>query len=114
MRIRKLNLKSTFFSLLGYVGASPEATQPLQLEELRVAMLATLGEAGCDHHTRVARKLRYADDVQGLWYARSELMAALAAMHGEAHARREIERLSALFRGLLPRGMTSGNSRFPG
>ncbi len=114
MRSGKLNLKSTFFNLLGYVGGAKVAHTPLQLEHLRLAMLETLGESGLAAHPRVARRLRFADDVQTLWYARSELMAALAEQHGEARARQELERLGALFNGLLPAGMTAGSSRAPG
>ena len=108
MRLRKLNIKSTLFSLLGYIDTSSEALQPGRVEELRLAMLAALGEAGCDGFTKVARQVRYAADVQALWYARSDLMAALASMHGEEHARQELESLTSLFRGLLPSGMMAG------
>ena len=111
MRTRKLNLKSTFFNLLGYVGGAKATHTPLQLEHLRLAMLETLGESGSAAHARVARQLRFADDVHALWYARSELMAALAEQHGEARARQELERLGALFTGLLPAGMTAGATR---
>lgn len=111
MRNGKLNLKSTFFNLLGYVGGAKATHTPLQLEHLRLAMLETLGESGSAAHARVARQLRFADDVQALWYARSELMAALAEQHGEARARQELERLGALFTGLLPAGMTAGATR---
>ena len=31
--------------------------------------------------------IRYAGDVQGLWFLRGDLMAALASSHGEAAAR---------------------------
>jgi hypothetical protein len=41
-------------------------------------------------------------------------MAALAEQHGEARARQELERLGALFTGLLPAGMTAGSTRTPG
>ena len=34
-------------------------------------------------------------------------MAALASMHGESWARQEMERLSDLFQGLLPNGLTT-------
>jgi len=114
MRTRKLNLKSGFLHLLGYASVSTEVPQPLRLEQLRLAMLGTLGEAGCEEHARLARQLRFAGDVLGLWYSRSELMAALASMHGETRAREEMERLSTLFQGLLPRSMTPEKSRTPG
>ena len=114
MRTIKLNLKSTFFSLLGYSTPLPEAQQSDQLEKLRALMLASLGDAGNIAHIRLARKLRFSDDAQGLWYARSELMAALSAMHGETRARQEMDQLTAQFQGLLPKGLYSGHGRTPG
>lgn len=114
MRIRKLNLKSSLFSLLGYLVTADEVPQPLRLEDVRLAMLAALGEADCEHHAQVARKLRFASDALALWYSRSDLMAALARTHGETCARQEMERLSALFQGLLPQGMTMDKTRTPG
>jgi len=113
MQQRKLKLKSTFFGLFGYGSATLEVTPSEQLEQLRAAMLDTLGDAGCESHVKLARKLQYADDVQALWYARSELMAALAAMEGEARARKELDRLTGLFKKVLPKGMTAGTNRPP-
>ena len=105
MRITKPTLKSTFFSLLGFAEATPPATQIALFEQLRQAMLATLGEEGSENFVRVTRKLRYADDVTGLWYARSDLMRALSAMHGELWAHQTLEELDTRFRALLPPGM---------
>lgn len=105
---RKLSLKSTFFSLLGYEEAPPETPHAERLESLRFAMLEALGHDGFRSHPYLGRKLRFAEDVQVLWYARSELMAALASLHGETRARQELDQLSSLFQGLLPPGLTQG------
>ncbi len=113
MRKRMLKLTRRFYQMLGHGSAATRAPQPLRLEYLRQAMLGALGETGCDAYAQTARKLRYADDVQTLWYTRSELMAALAALHGEARARQEIDHLTARFRQLLPRSMTTGTVRAP-
>ena len=80
MRTGKLNLKSTFFNLLGHVSGARHGRHhtPEQVERLRQAMLGALGEAGVAAHPVLARRLRYIDDAIGLWYARTELMAALA------------------------------------
>ncbi len=107
MRITKPTLKSTFFSLLGLTEATPPLSQLALLEQLRTAMLATLGEEGNENFVRVSRNLRYADDVKGLWYARGDLMRALSAMHGELWAHQALEELDTLFRVLLPKGMKS-------
>jgi len=105
MRPKKLSITSTFFSLLGYGNASPEAPQAERLEQLRVVMLDTLIDANCESHFRLTRKLQFAEDAQALWYARSELMEVLAGLHGEIHARQEIDQLNPLFAGLLPKAL---------
>jgi hypothetical protein len=105
MRITKPTLKSTFFSLLGFVEATTPVSQIAPLEQLRCAMLAALGEEGSESFVRVTRNLRYAEDVKGLWYARSDLMGALSAMHGELWAHQTLEELDTLFRALLPVNM---------
>ena len=107
MRIRKLNLRSSFFSLLGYGAPLRGGASANDLEGLRDAMLTALGDAGCIRHPLLARRLRFARDTEGLWYVRSELMGALSDLHGESVARKEIDRLSLLFCGALPASMTA-------
>lgn len=84
------------------------------IEDIREAMLETLGEAGARHFQQVTRRIRYANDIQGLWYLRGDLMAALAAMHGEAQARQQISALNAMFQGLLPGSLNSRPSPLVG
>jgi hypothetical protein len=55
----------------------------------------------------VARRVQFADDLQALWYLRGDLMAALADLHGEAHARETIRNISDQFQGLLPKGLST-------
>lgn len=104
MRITKPSLKSTFFSLLGFAEATTPISQLELLEQLRQAMLATLGEEGNENFVRVSRNLRYAEDVTGLWYARGDLMRALAAMHGELWAHQTLQELDTLFPGPAAQG----------
>lgn len=78
-----------------------------RLEGIRHAMLDALGEVGDDRFPQTVRKLRFANDVQSLWYLRGEMMEALASLHGEACARLQVDHLSVMFRGLLPGGLTS-------
>jgi hypothetical protein len=78
-----------------------------RLEDIRLAMLDMLGEEGAARFPGVARRIRASADAQGLWYARAELMAALADLHGEAVARTRMVSLSVLFDGMLPKGLMS-------
>ena len=78
-----------------------------RLEDIRVAMLDMLGEEGAKRHPQVARRIRFGGDAQALWYARADLMAALASESGERSARTRTESLSVLFDGMLPKGLMS-------
>lgn len=60
-------------------------------EEIRLAMLDCLGHSGCEAFPMTERKVRYAKDVQDLWYLRADIMAALSAMQGERVARQKVE-----------------------
>ena len=78
-----------------------------RLEDIRVAMLDMLGEEGAKRHPQVARRIRFGGAAQALWYARADLMAALASESGERSARARTESLSVLFDGMLPKGLMS-------
>ncbi|WP_143762947.1 hypothetical protein [Ramlibacter tataouinensis] len=77
------------------------------MEDIREAMLGLLGDQGRNSYPHVTRRIRYAGDVQGLWYLRGDLMAVLAAMEGEAHAREKLQSVSRMFQGLLPSSLHS-------
>ena len=70
-------------------------------------MLCELGEYGEKKFPAVARRVRYAPDVQGLWYARSDVMAILANTYGETVARQKIADISSEFEGLVPKSLMS-------
>lgn len=76
-------------------------------EDIRQAMLEYLGGSGALAYPLLERRITFEHDIQGLWYLRGDLMEALAATQGEAAARKEIEELTEMFQGLLPRGLTS-------
>lgn len=106
--MRQLSLG--FFSVRGLLGRSAKpskADTAGRIEHIRQAMLSALGDADDNDLLQTANKVRYASDAQGLWYLRGELMETLANLHGEVSARRDIEQVSALFAGLLPRGLAS-------
>ena len=75
-----------------------------RMEDVRDLMLARLGELAHDR-PHLARRIRMATDVQGLWYLRGDLMSALAAAYGETRARHDVAEITKAFHGLLPRGM---------
>ena len=77
------------------------------LESIRLAMLDALGSLGSSSYPVVQLRVTYANEIQDLWYLRGDVMAVLAAIEGEAIARNKVDQLSEMFKGLLPRGMSS-------
>lgn len=114
MRWLKPNLRSSIYGLLGNPVAPSESMLETGTEDIRESMLAVLGEAGPKHFPQITRRIRYANDIQALWYLRGDLMAALAAMHGEAVAREKVASVTHMFKGLLPSGLTSRPSPLVG
>jgi len=88
-------------ALLGRSEVSPQIMSD-RTEQIRELMLLELGRCKADAQSGIARRVRYALDAQGLWYLRSELMAALASSYGETIASQKIAGISNMFRGLLP------------
>lgn len=98
-------LKNSCMALLGRSEPTPVALED-RMEDIRQQMLKELGEYGEKKFPAVARRVRYAPDIQGLWYARSDVMAILANTYGETVARQKIADISGQFKGLLPKGLT--------
>ncbi len=98
-------LRSSLMALLGHAERTPQALDA-RMEIIRKLMLRELGDYGERKFPAVTRRVRYAPDVQGLWYARSDVMAILASTHGETVARQKMASISSLFVGLLPKSLT--------
>jgi hypothetical protein len=114
MRWLKPNLRSGIYGLLGNPVAPSESVLEAGMEDLRESMLSLLGEGGFKQFPQVTRRIRYANDVHALWYLRGDLMAALAAMHGELAARQRIASITAMFQGLVPESLNSRPSPLVG
>ncbi|MGH6638125.1 MAG: hypothetical protein ACREBY_05895, partial [Polaromonas sp.] len=82
-------MKSSLMALLGPSEVTPSMLED-RTEEIRQFILDELGEFGENHYPKITRRVRYAQDAQGLWYARGDVMAVLAAVHGESIAREKI------------------------
>jgi hypothetical protein len=106
MRWFKPSLRSSIYGLLGGVVTPSESTLESSIEDIREAMLSLLGDAG-PKFPHVTRRIRYAGDIQALWYLRGDLMAALAALYGESQARQKMQSITQMFQGLLPGSMVS-------
>ncbi len=99
-------LRSSLMAVLGLSEPTPQAIVA-RMEVIRELMLHELGEYGEKKFPAVTRRVRYAPDVQGLWYARSDVMAILATTYGETVAREKVAKISGRFNGLLPKSLTS-------
>lgn len=102
-------LKSSCMALLG-MSDSPPKDALWRIETIREQMLAELGDYGDRKFPAVVRRVKFAPDVQGLWYARSDVMAILSNTHGETIAREKMMDISCKFVGLLPSSVTKRSS----
>ena len=111
MRWLKPKLTSSFYAIFSV--SNPAAPPPaavgnsVSMEDIRETMLSLAAMDNDERALAVTRRIRYAADLEALWYIRGELMGLLARTHGEAIAREMLEDLSVLFTGLLPRGLRS-------
>lgn len=101
------NFVNRMHALWGAKLAGDGSRVTTQAGDIRQAMLDCLEEAGCTAFPMIERRVRLARDVEGLWYLRGDMMAALSTMQGESVARKKINELTTLFEGLLPRGLSS-------
>jgi hypothetical protein len=98
-------LRNSIYGMLGH-GQPTDSMLVSRMEDIRELMLELLGDAAPEH-PGVTRRIRYATDVNALWYLRGDLMAVLASSHGERQARRAVRNVTDMFRGVVPGSLTS-------
>ena len=101
-----------FFRLLGIPGIGAPRVGENQLGRIRAAMLSVLQAHGGHSVQRVAQRVRFASDVEALWYLRQDVLTSLAEIDGEPSARRQMRRINSLFKGGLPQTMGPRVHRF--
>ena len=114
MRFFKGTLRNSIYGLLGNPVTPSDSMLETGTEDIREALLGLMAEAGTQQFANVTRRVRYANDVQALWYLRGDLMAALATTLGEAGAREQVQRITQMFQGMLPGSLTSRPSPLMG
>ncbi len=109
MRWFKPNIKGGIQAFFSLSRPDEPVTQldEVSIEDIRDAMLALLAGSEDERVRNVKRRIRYASDIQALWFLRGDLMAVLAAGHGETAAREMVETVSEMFQELLPQGLRS-------
>lgn len=108
MRWHKPTVTHPLHDLLGRDKPSSTAwVRDHGLEEVRRAMLQSLaGLTGCEV-ARMNMRLRYAGDIEALWYLRSDLFGMLVPLRGEVVARKVLDHVTPLFQGQLPRSVSA-------
>lgn len=110
MTSKLASFTTSLMSLLG--DATPALTAKARIEAIRQAMLDTLADIPPHHQlAKVHSRVRFAPDIQALWYLRGDLMTLLAEARGEAHATEHLARITVQFRGLLPAAQQSRPNR---
>lgn len=95
-----------FFRLLNLPGFGSRQATESQLGRIRTAMLSVLQAHDGGHSIqRVSQRVRFAVDVEALWYLRQDVMTALSAIDGESAARRQMKSINSMFKGGLPGSM---------
>lgn len=82
---------------------SPESQA--HVEHIREEMLDCMDEFLANKTSRPAvwSKVQYADDIQSLWFLRSDVMHMLSDHCGETLAATKVDDLTAMFRGHIPK-----------
>ena len=101
------DLRSSIYAMFTVSTSAPRVDDQTTMDQVREAMLALTGDDPGERSAGLARRIRYATDLQALWFMRGELMQLLARHHGEAAAREKLDELSSLFSDLLPSGLRS-------
>ena len=88
-------------SFWGFLSRSPDAGA-VRLERIRIEMLNALA-AHCDEDYCLALEgaLRFASDLEALWYLRPELLHAIAASQDQSTANLILRDITSLFKGHL-------------
>ncbi|MEO7241302.1 MAG: hypothetical protein ABIW85_00200 [Variovorax sp.] len=68
-------------------------------------MLDVLHPQGGVSVARLIHKIRFADDLEALWYLRQDLVLALTERDGDEKARQKMTKINRLFKGGLPASM---------
>lgn len=95
----------SFFRLLSFPALGLRRSADRQMGQIRSAMLSLLQTHGGHSAQRVAQRVRFAGDMEALWYLRQDVLTALSAVDGEAAARRQMRQINRLFKGGLPGAM---------
>ena len=96
---------SSLLRFLSFPGFGLRRSADRQMGQIRTAMLSLLQVHGGHTMQRVAQRVRFAGDLEALWYLRQDVLTALSAVDGEVAARRQMRQINRLFKGGRPGSM---------
>jgi len=94
-------------TLIGNAQSSGNSREQAALDDIRQALLDSMGHLVAQTHPLVHLRVTHANELQDLWYLRSDVMVAIASQDGEAVARRKLLSITDMFHGYLPKGLAS-------
>ncbi len=83
-----------------------------RVEAIRGAMLDILVEIDANEATRTWKDVDRAHDAQTLWYLRSDLSRLLGEHLGEKDAGMKMDRITEMFRGIVPKSQMPETRKF--
>jgi hypothetical protein len=90
----------------------PESSHaPLKIEAIRQCMLECLDGDLCLQFPQITRRVRFASNLEALWFLRPELLLAISSVAGELAAQEKVGEITSMFDGLLPKSMNSRPTR---
>jgi len=98
-----MRIKNSFWAMLGRSSDSDAK----QTEHIRISMLNALEEHCDETQMAVGKSIRYATDLEGLWYLRPNLLQAIASSTDQHTATQVVRDISKLFNGHLPMAKSS-------
>ena len=101
------DIRSSIYAMFSVSTRTTHAADVASMDQIREAMLALSGAARGERAAGLTRRIRYATDLQSLWFMRGELMQLLAHDEGESAARDKVDELSSMFSDLLPTALRS-------
>ncbi|WP_323501342.1 hypothetical protein [Variovorax sp. RTB1] len=105
---------SSFFRLLSFPGIGWSRSADRKTGQIRTVMLSLLQVHTGQNVQRLMQRVRFAEDVEALWYLRQDLLAAISEVDGELEARRQVKQINGMFKGGLPNTMGPRiHQRFP-
>ena len=98
-----MRIKNSFW---GFLSRTADAST-VQIERIRLAMLNALDTHCNNTHTAVDGAIRFAGDIETLWYLRPDLLQAIASCRDQHTANGILRDITTLFKGHFAMANTS-------